>query len=275
MPAVTVSQAIRRGRRMTTYAGLALMLLVLTATVLLGITGTFGVWIWPAGTLLSFASLWLVWAVAIPRWKVWAFREVAQVRSLRRRAVAEKLIWPEGHFFERTEIWRSSDKAAWLQLQHRFDRPDPPEVFADDPAVPPVTVIRNSRIKAYGYAALMLFVVSFGVLMALYGHYWQGALIGLIGLWGSVDAIRKARNRQPQITLDAEGIGLANRFFAWKEISRAEVVVHGSGKHAEHRLVFQTRDGQKQAPIQDLSIRPARLERLLGVYRARHVALNP
>jgi hypothetical protein len=47
---------------------------------------------------------WLIWSLLIPRWRLWAYERVDNIPELKRRAVAAQLIWPPGHFFERTEI---------------------------------------------------------------------------------------------------------------------------------------------------------------------------
>jgi hypothetical protein len=64
---------------------------------------------------LSFGSgfllAWLAWSVLIPPWRLWAYKRVNNIEALKAHAVAAQLIWPEGHFFQRTElapsrVWR-------------------------------------------------------------------------------------------------------------------------------------------------------------------------
>lgn len=47
---------------------------------------------------------WLAWSVLVPRWRLWAYERVQDISELKTYAVDAKIIWPEGHFFERTEI---------------------------------------------------------------------------------------------------------------------------------------------------------------------------
>lgn len=56
-------------------------------------------------------SAWIGWSVQVPRWRLWAYRRVADIEALKSAAVSASLIWPEGHFFERTEF-RSRDQVA-------------------------------------------------------------------------------------------------------------------------------------------------------------------
>ena len=64
-----------------------------------------------AGFILGFVFSWLAWSSQITRWRVWAYRRVADIDALKSAAVSASLIWPEGHFFERTEF-RSRDQIA-------------------------------------------------------------------------------------------------------------------------------------------------------------------
>ena len=66
-----------------------------------------------AGFMLGFVCSWLAWSSQITRWRVWAYRRVADIDALKSAAVSASLIWPEGHFFERTEF-RSRDQIAEL-----------------------------------------------------------------------------------------------------------------------------------------------------------------
>jgi hypothetical protein len=47
---------------------------------------------------------WLAWSILVPRWRLWAYERVQDISELKNYAVDAKIIWPEGHFFERTEI---------------------------------------------------------------------------------------------------------------------------------------------------------------------------
>lgn len=52
----------------------------------------------------GFVSAWVWWSTAIPKWRLWAYRRVDDIPLLKQKAVAAMLTWPDGHFFERTEI---------------------------------------------------------------------------------------------------------------------------------------------------------------------------
>lgn len=47
---------------------------------------------------------WLWWSYATPRWRRWAHARGADPDRLQQLAEREKLVWPRGHIFERTEF---------------------------------------------------------------------------------------------------------------------------------------------------------------------------
>lgn len=52
----------------------------------------------------GFVAGWLVWSIQIPRWRLWAYRLVDDIGELKRQAIDKQIIWPDGSFFEKTEI---------------------------------------------------------------------------------------------------------------------------------------------------------------------------
>ena len=47
---------------------------------------------------------WIWWSYAVPRWRHWALTRGASPDELQALAQREKLVWPRGHFFEKTEF---------------------------------------------------------------------------------------------------------------------------------------------------------------------------
>ena len=50
-------------------------------------------------------SAWLYWSISLPRWRLWAYSRVEDIDKLHTMAVSYGLLWRDGHFFERTEIY--------------------------------------------------------------------------------------------------------------------------------------------------------------------------
>ena len=48
---------------------------------------------------------WLWWSYSVPRWRKWALEQPGvDPNELQAAAEAALLVWPKGHFFEKTEI---------------------------------------------------------------------------------------------------------------------------------------------------------------------------
>lgn len=67
--------------------------------------------------VLSIAAAWLAWSVQVPRWRVWAYRRVNDIEALKASAVSVGLIWPEGHFFQRTELRTAAQSLEIIRLE--------------------------------------------------------------------------------------------------------------------------------------------------------------
>ena len=54
---------------------------------------------------LGFIAGWLYWSYSVPRWRKWALKQPGiNPDELQAAAEAALLVWPKGHFFEKTEI---------------------------------------------------------------------------------------------------------------------------------------------------------------------------
>lgn len=119
----TVKQAIRRG------------LLVVNGPVLLLLVGPLSVFAWLIEHrivsrdynwvglpvfIAGFVLAWLWWSFSVPRWRIWAYERVDDIRTLKEEAVAIGLTWPDGHSFGRTEI----KSRAQAQREREFDPPE-------------------------------------------------------------------------------------------------------------------------------------------------------
>ncbi len=76
-----------------------------------------------AGFVISFILGWLVWSFAIPKWRIWAFEktDIKFHRKLKDEAIKAKLIWPDGHFFEKTEIRSQYHKERINDINKKID----------------------------------------------------------------------------------------------------------------------------------------------------------
>tara|TARA_R110002072_G_scaffold237139_1_gene394625 strand:- start:222 stop:566 length:345 start_codon:yes stop_codon:yes gene_type:complete len=59
----------------------------------------------------GFVFAWLWWSLSVPKWRLWAYSRVQDINALKTAAVSAGLTWPDGSFFEKTEI-KSAKHAA-------------------------------------------------------------------------------------------------------------------------------------------------------------------
>lgn len=105
---ITIRQALDRG--FWTVQIPSMVLMFTPGLVLAAVTerqdwiGNKGLALFLPTFLGGFFLGWLAWSILVPRWRLWAYQRVANIDELKFHAAASQLIWPEGHFFERTEI---------------------------------------------------------------------------------------------------------------------------------------------------------------------------
>lgn len=115
---LTAAKAVGRG--LWTVNGSVMLLMFGPAAAAFGlgallghpnVGGVAGLVLVPVG----FLAAWAFWSVNVPRWRLWAYRRVEDLNELKAQAVASGLIWPDGHFFEKTEYrpkWLRDELAA-------------------------------------------------------------------------------------------------------------------------------------------------------------------
>jgi len=72
--------------------------------------------------VIAFCLAWGVWSLMITKWRIWAFSNVRNVRELKKRAIDERLIWPDYSVFEKTEIRSKSEQKTIQKLEEKLNR---------------------------------------------------------------------------------------------------------------------------------------------------------
>ena len=79
----------------------------------------------PFAWILTFlggvALAWLYWSLAVPRWRLWAYRRVANVSALKRAAVDVGLVWKDGSIFAKTERKSVEQEALEQEIERHND----------------------------------------------------------------------------------------------------------------------------------------------------------
>lgn len=266
---VSVDQAIARGRRMLNYPVIGIIFGVSLLSILLQTQRILPSWTVFAGFGLSLVLAWLWWHVMGTKWKIWAFENVRNVHELKKRAIRERLLWPDDSLFANTIPHSRIDREKWAFLQEKFKRED---IFHDDPTIPNETIITYARGKNFAEMLLMLGVAALGVyLTAKTDRYVVGPMAILAGTIIAFKEYRQATNREPQIILNEKGIRLfSNRFYDWNEIQNEEVVSERAGKYTRHYyLRFYHRQGSISLKIDNYNTDKERLNSLLILYKGR------
>ena len=218
--------------------------------------------------IIGFILAWGIWSYLIVKWKLWAFSNVKNVHELKRKAIENKLIWPDGSIFNKTEIWSSSDKAKWRQINGKFDVKD---VYKEDYSIPRITEIQYSKSKNYFQMIIMLAITAMGLYLLLkQNDFIFGGLLTVIGAYFSFSEFKQANNSEIQIYLDNKGIQTINtEFKSWSEISNEHVISERSGKYRKTYLKYDFNAGGEKLRIDDYNISKKKLETLLKTYRVR------
>jgi len=74
---------------------------------------------WSVGisAVVGWVGAWMAWSFMTPLWRLWAYARVDDLEELKRLAVAAKVLWPEGHAFQRTEIMSADTRAELARLE--------------------------------------------------------------------------------------------------------------------------------------------------------------
>ena len=76
-----------------------------------------------AGMVLipSWLAAWLAWSILTPRWRLWAYERVDDIDELKRIALADRVLWPDGHIIHRSELAPTAlrDRLAAIEAERR------------------------------------------------------------------------------------------------------------------------------------------------------------
>ncbi|MGA6119201.1 hypothetical protein [Sphingobacterium anhuiense] len=263
---VSVDQAISKGKRMVNYPIVIIILTTLGISFYLCIHLSF--WIVPIGFVFAVAFSWIWWSIMITKWRLWAFDNVRNVHELKKRAIQEKLIWPDDVIFNKTEISNATEKEKWNVLKQKFEYED---IFQDDLSIPDETNIFFSKSKSSLHLLIMLIVLGCGIFIIMDNNYIPGFIIVALGLYFTIREFLKMINKLPQITINADGIKtISTDFYNWNEIKNEEVIDESSGKYIRHYLTYEHPNGIEQLLINDYAMDKSSLNKLLILYRGRN-----
>lgn len=221
--------------------------------------------------VLIFGVMWLWWSVAITYWRIWAFTNVRNVHELKRQAIAQKLIWGDGSWFEATEIRTRKQKKELKALDVKFLQPDEINIEEDAEIA--------DEIKVYFSKGLMYLYIGMATIFCLFGFYELFKDFGS-GIWGIVVGIYyfffkvpKLLDNTPQMILNRKGIEMPNvRLIRWNRIKKVSVEEIGTGKYSKTFLVLHYSRRKKSRTkvkinISEFDLSSRKIEKYIKTYR--------
>jgi hypothetical protein len=106
---LTAEAAVRRGHYFVTLPVFAIMIGLWVTLFALAPKGPIPPGIGSVALMVGFiigppGIAWIWWSYAVPRWRHWALSRGVEPAALQELAEEQKLVWPKGHFLERTEF---------------------------------------------------------------------------------------------------------------------------------------------------------------------------
>lgn len=263
---VSVDDAIDRGDRMVKYPVMTMLFVPTLISVLLALVHFIPAWVILVALLVSFIIAWLIYCFMVTRWRIWALEHVRNVHELRMSAIPG-MLWPENSFFGKWEWHTQAYSEKWLVLQSKFDQPD---VFQDDLRIPAETIIYYAKANSYVLLSIMLIPLVFGIYLWMNDSRIIGGIMMLGVAYRLFREYKQAKNKDPQIIINNEGIQtISTPFFPWKHIYDEKIVIQRAARNIRTYLQYEYPQGVASLKIDDYGTDRRRLARLLKVYRGR------
>ena len=262
---VSIMQALQRGRLIISplvILPVPLLILILNIVTRCNVPDYVMVITFFVSLILIIILVLVYWKYAMIKWQIWAFMKVDNALELEKAADIANLT------SNVVNLAHVADKypEAFKQIQQRLKEP---YKLLDDSDIPSETVIYFRKIYQQSISFFLLAVTLFGC----YGmvHHFMAYMVVftllpiavLFALWYNTS------DRSPQVTISDEGIDADGIFTSWSDITNEEVIAMW-GRSASYFLNYESPDGKKEVKINNLYIKPQKLNHLIFVYRARH-----
>ncbi|MEM6722948.1 MAG: hypothetical protein AAF598_02860 [Bacteroidota bacterium] len=271
MATITVEEALRKGHQQLTYPFWSIIAVGLFLSVNLGLTSKLW-WLAALGTLFTFFSAWLWWAFRVIQWKIWAFTHCPHVQELQRRALNEKLIWPEGSRRQRSAFIHKDQAHQLEQLSSKFEADDGLIQVEDDKDIPSELVFYFSKLSISIEWIFGLVLLGFGVYFILRGR-WYGYLLALLSPGILRDAFTHTKQGDPQLSISTKGIQLKDQpLILWEHIEQAYTTLPENRDLTKWLLRIELKSGEPvdDFPIYDLNVAPKEIQEFLYLFQQRH-----
>jgi len=119
---IQINKVLNKGQIWINFPVMFVMFGLMGLTYYLNTLGLISKPIMLVGFIISFILGWLVWSLLIPKWRIWAFEKIDEKfhNILKEEAIKAKLIWPDNHIFEKTEISTAEQKTKIKAINDRM-----------------------------------------------------------------------------------------------------------------------------------------------------------
>jgi len=267
MSKVTVEEALRKGKMQLMWIPMMMLFALMFAGIaLFAYSISMGITVF----ISSFIAPWIWWSVRVVKWKIWAFSNVTDLKVLEKKAIAQQLIWPQGNWFEKTEIKSSREKKQLEQLYQKINNSTFTKEPVQDNTLPIQTVIKYPRINIYFY----LLMIPLGIYLIYIDSLFLGIASIVSGGWMAFDLYRKVAQKKFLLKLDHTGVALSHTFLPWNEIEEYFIERSGYGKSTTFSLIIRGTNFHESISLSDVNKSPDAIERYMDVYRSRFELMN-
>lgn len=275
MEELTVQKAIKRGKLVLNFPVVVFVFFGLCLTFY-SILIIQNLWILPIGLIISLVLPCLWWGLIVTKWRIWAFGNCRNVHELKRQAIKNKLIWPDGSRYEKTEIRTRYQRSQLELINKKFEKEDLPELIEDDYSTPYETKIYQSKFMLIRDQLLGITVFLMGFYFMIVGHIFGYVLLGSSFIFIN-KSNKKSRIKEPYIIINSKGITTINASFTpWENVAYTKTSSRGFGKHTSWYLVIQFKQRNSAGKyavnldISELGVSVNKLEHLIALYNQRN-----
>ena len=188
------------------------------------------------GLLMGVFAGWLYWSLAIPKWRIWAFRSVEKGEwiKLKTRAISEGLIWPDNSFLNKTEIRTSSQKQEIKDIEDEFPNEEYEislDEIQDDESIPSKTEYYFARSELILNPILLVACIGGGIYLYINNSVVIAAIAVIVGIYNfRLELFKNLFNRKKQMTISNEGIEMNLKGFEFVNWSDTRNIVFDEDK---------------------------------------------
>lgn len=273
MRQISVDEALKRGRLLLVWTPLLMMFCCFGLAVFIisaSNKNTFFIVSAVSIFICGFIVPWIWWSFQVVKWKIWAFTNVADIKSLEKRAIAAQLIWDHGNWFEKTEIKNNEEKFLLDKIYKKLETATVNREKVFDNSLPNQMVIKFPIANVFIWAGMS----AVGVYLIYDQHIVIGTAVIIASGYTVFDLVRKIYKNQFLMKLDQNGVTLTHAFLPWNAIEDYYLEKSGFGNSTSFSIIIQGQDLYETISLSDINTNAFTIEKYMDVYRTRFELRN-